>query len=135
MTLKLYNTLSRKLETLIPQGNTVKMYACGPTVYNYPHIGNARPAIIGDILARILRTQFKKLVYVRNITDIDDKINAKAKEENVPIEIISLKFTKIYRENIQALNVLPPDIEPTVTQNIHSIIKMIQKIIKHKQCL
>ena len=129
MTLKLYNTLSRKLETLIPQGNTVKMYACGPTVYNYPHIGNARPAIIGDILARILRTQFKKLVYVRNITDIDDKINAKAKEENVPIEIISLKFTKIYRENIRALNVLPPDIEPTVTQNIHSIIKMIQKLL------
>ena len=132
MNLKIFNTLSKKLESFIPLNETVKVYACGPTVYNYPHIGNARPAIIGDILIRILKNLFKKVVYVRNITDIDDKINTKAKEENVSIEIISLKYTKNYKENMRALNVLPPDIEPTVTQNIHSIIKMISTLLEKK---
>ena len=132
MNLKIFNTLSKKLEFFVPLNETVKIYACGPTVYNHPHIGNARPAIIGDILVRILRNLYKKVVYVRNITDIDDKINAKAKEEKVPIEIISLKYTKIYNENMRSLNVLPPDIEPTVTQNIHSIIKMISTLIEKK---
>ena len=88
MNLKIFNTLSKKLESFIPLNETIKVYACGPTVYNYPHIGNARPAIIGDILIRILRNFFKKVVYVRNITDIDDKINTKAKEENVSPEFI-----------------------------------------------
>ena len=132
MNLKIFNTLSKKIESFKPLNDTVKVYACGPTVYNHPHIGNARPAIIGDILIRILRKIFKKVVYVRNITDIDDKINDKAKEENVSIEIISLKYTKIYQENMRALNVLPPDIEPTVTQNIHSIIKMISSLLEKK---
>ena len=132
MNLKIFNTLSKKLEFFKPFNDTVKVYACGPTVYNHPHIGNARPAIIGDILIRILRKIFKKVVYVRNITDIDDKINDKAKEENVSIEIISLKYTKIYQENMRTLNVLSPDIEPTVTQNIHSIIKMVSSLLEKK---
>ena len=132
MNLKIFNTLSKKIEPFKPLSDIVKVYACGPTVYNYPHIGNARPAIIGDILIRILRNIFKKVVYVRNITDIDDKINDKAKEEKVSIEIISLKYTKVYQENMRALNVLPPDIEPTVTQNIHSIIKMISSLLEKK---
>ena len=132
MNLKIFNTLSKKIEPFKPLGDTVKVYVCGPTVYNHPHIGNARPAIVGDILIRILKNIFKKVIYVRNITDIDDKINDKAKEENVSIEIISLKYTKIYQENMRALNVLPPDIEPTVTQNIHSIIKMISSLIEKK---
>ena len=132
MYLKIFNTLSKKLETFVPLDKTVKIYACGPTVYNHPHIGNARPAIIGDVLVRILRSLFKKVVYVRNITDIDDKINTKSKEEKVPIEIISLKYSKIYNENMRALNVLPPDIEPTVTQNIHSVIKMISILLEKK---
>ena len=132
MNLKIFNTLSKKLEPFVPLGETVKVYGCGPTVYNHPHIGNARPAIIGDILVRILRNNYKKVVYVRNITDIDDKINKKAKEDKVPIEVIALKYTKIYQENMRALNVLPPDIEPTVTQNIHSIIKMISTLLEKK---
>ena len=132
MNLKIFNTLSKKIESFIPSNKIVKVYACGPTVYNHPHIGNARPAIIGDILIRILRNIFKRVIYVRNITDIDDKINKKAKEENVPIEIISLKYTKVYQENMRALNVLPPDIEPTVTQNMHSIIKMISSLLEKK---
>lgn len=132
MNLKIFNTLSKKIEPFKPLSDIVKVYACGPTVYNYPHIGNARPAIIGDILIRILRNIFKKIIYVRNITDIDDKISDKAKEEKVSIEIISLKYTKVYQENMRALNVLPPDIEPTVTQNIHSIIKMISSLLEKK---
>ena len=132
MNLKIFNTLSKKVESFKPLGETIKVYGCGPTVYNHPHIGNARPAIVGDILVRILRNFFKKVVYVRNITDIDDKINEKAKEENVSIEVIALKYTKIYQENMRALNVLPPDIEPTVTQNIHSIIKMISTLLEKK---
>ena len=132
MNLKIFNTLSKKIEPFKPLSDIVKVYACGPTVYNYPHIGNARPAIIGDILIRILRNIFKKVVYVRNITDIDDKINDKAKKEKVSIKIISLKYTKVYQENMRALNVLPPDIEPTVTQNIHSIIKMISTLLEKK---
>ena len=74
MNLKIFNTLSKKLEIFVPLNETIKVYACGPTVYNHPHIGNARPAIVGDILLRVLRNLFKKVVYVRNITDIDDKI-------------------------------------------------------------
>ena len=132
MNLKIFNTLSKKLESFVPLNETIKIYACGPTVYNYPHIGNARPAIVGDILVKVLRNLFKKVVYVRNITDIDDKINDKAKKEKVSIEIISLKYTKVYQENMRALNVLPPDIEPTVTQNIHSIIKMISTLLEKK---
>ena len=132
MKLKIFNTLSKKLETFEPVGETIKVYGCGPTVYNHPHIGNARPAILGDILVRILRNNFKKVVYVRNITDIDDKINKKAEEEKVSIEVIALKYTKIYQENMRALNVLPPDIEPTVTQNIHSIIKLISILLETK---
>ncbi|PPR34876.1 MAG: Cysteine--tRNA ligase [Alphaproteobacteria bacterium MarineAlpha6_Bin3] len=132
MNLNIFNTLSKKLESFKPLGDTVKVYGCGPTVYNHPHIGNARPAVVGDILVRILRNLFKKVVYVRNITDIDDKINKKAKEENVTIEVIALKYTKIYQENMRTLNVLPPDIEPTVTQNIHSVIKMISTLLEKK---
>ena len=132
MNLKIFNTLSKKLEPFVPIGETIKVYGCGPTVYNHPHIGNARPAVIGDVLVRILRNNFKKVVYVRNITDIDDKINKKAEEEKVSIEVIALKYTKIYQENMRALNVLPPDIEPTVTQNIHSIIKMISILLDTK---
>ena len=119
MNLKIFNTLSKKVESFKPLNDTVKVYGCGPTVYNHPHIGNARPAVVGDILIRILRNIFKKVVYVRNITDIDDKINKIAKEEKVSIEVIALKYTKIYQDNMRSLNVLPPDIEPTVTQNIH----------------
>ena len=133
VTLKIQNTLGNSKEEFIPVDSShERIYACGPTVYNPPHIGNARPAIIADILIRILRNFFKKVIYVRNITDIDDKINDKAKEEKVSIEIISLKYTKIYQENMRALNVLPPDIEPTVTQNIHSIIKMISSLLEKK---
>ena len=89
MNLKLFNTLSKKLEPFVPLNETIKIYACGPTVYNHPHIGNARPAIVGDILTRVLRTLFKKVIYVRNITDIDDKIIESSKKNKISIKAVS----------------------------------------------
>jgi len=133
MNLKIYNTLSKKKELFEPLNpNSVKMYVCGPTVYNFAHIGNARPAVIFDLLYRILKEIYPKVTYVRNITDVDDKINEAAKEINKPISVITKKYTDIYHQDMQNLNVLKPNHEPRVTENIQEIINMIKKIIKNK---
>ena len=96
MKLKIYNTLSKKKELFIPlDENSIKMYVCGPTVYSYAHIGNARPAVVFDILYRVLKNIYPEVIYVRNITDVDDKINEAAKKLNVPISSITKKYTKI----------------------------------------
>ncbi|NOT79977.1 MAG: cysteine--tRNA ligase [Bacteriovoracaceae bacterium] len=127
-----YNTLVKKkvgIESLIP--DQVNMYVCGPTVYNFAHIGNARPAIVFDILYRLLKYHFKKVTYLRNITDIDDKINLKAKEENVDISVISERYTKAYQEDMRSLGALNPDIEPRVTESIPEIINMVKKLLKN----
>ena len=105
------------------------MYVCGPTVYSYAHIGNARPAVAFDILARVLRTQFKRVTYARNITDIDDKINQAAASEGVDISVVTERYTKAYHDDLEALGVLPTDIEPKVTDHIEEIHKMIQSLI------
>jgi len=105
------------------------MYVCGPTVYSYAHIGNARPAVVFDVVARVLRTQFPNVTYARNITDIDDKINAAASKEGVDISVISERFTKAYHEDLSALGVLAPDVEPKVTDHIQHIHDVIQSLI------
>ena len=105
------------------------MYVCGPTVYSYAHIGNARPAVIFDMVARVLRTQFPRVTYARNITDIDDKINAAAAEQGVDISVITEKFTQAYHEDLAALGVLAPDVEPKVTDHISEIHQVIQILI------
>lgn len=105
------------------------MYVCGPTVYSYAHIGNARPAVVFDVLARLLRYNFKHVIYVRNITDIDDKINASAAEQGVPIAQIAERYTRAYHQDLDALGVLPPDAEPKATENIAQIIAMIRDLI------
>lgn len=105
------------------------MYLCGPTVYNYAHIGNARPAVVFDLLARLLRRSYK-LTFVRNITDVDDKINAIAKESGEPIEKITERFIKAYNKDMAVLGVLPPDIEPRATQHLNDMIEMISNLIK-----
>ena len=105
------------------------MYLCGPTVYNYVHIGNARGPVVFDVLAKLLRRHFPKLIYARNITDVDDKINTAAAEQNVPISVITDKFTAIYREDMLKLGVTPQDIEPHATDHIPHIIAMIEKLI------
>ncbi len=106
------------------------MYVCGPTVYGYAHIGNARPAVIFDVLARLLRREFPRVVYVRNITDIDDKINAAAMAQGISIADITSTYTQAYHDDLEALGVLAPDVEPRVTNHIPQIIEMIDSLLQ-----
>jgi len=130
MTIYLHDTFNNKKILFEPLAtNHVTMYLCGPTVYNYAHIGNARPAVVFDLLARLLRRSYK-LTFVRNITDVDDKINAIAKESGEPIEKITERFIKAYNKDMAVLGVLPPDIEPRATQHINDMIEMISNLIK-----
>ncbi|WP_119717868.1 cysteine--tRNA ligase [Cognatilysobacter tabacisoli] len=130
MALHLYNSLTRRAEPFAPQdpGRTT-MYVCGPTVYNYAHIGNARGPVVFGVLADLLRRRFGRLDYARNITDVDDKINAAAREQGVPISTITDRFAAIYREDMGALGVKPPDIEPEATGHIPHIVAMIERLI------
>jgi len=105
------------------------MYVCGPTVYGYCHIGNFRPPVVFDVLARVLRAKFPKLTYARNITDIDDKINHIAAEEGVDIGVISERFTKAFHDDLAVLGVLPTDLEPKVTDHVAEIHQEIQSLI------
>jgi cysteinyl-tRNA synthetase len=130
---KLYNTESKSKQEFVPADpQHVTMYVCGPTVYSYAHIGNARPPVVFDILARVLRTQYPKVTYARNITDIDDKINASAAKEGVDISVISERYTKAYNDDLNELGVLPPDIEPKVTEHIAEILQMITSLIEQE---
>ena len=130
MTIYLHDTFNNKKILFEPLATDhVTMYLCGPTVYNYAHIGNARPAVVFDLLARLLRRSYK-LTFVRNITDVDDKINAIAKESGEPIEKITERFIKAYNKDMAVLGVLPPDVEPRATQHINDMIEMINNLIK-----
>ena len=130
MSLRLYNSLSRTLEVFTPTDPArVTLYVCGPTVYNYVHIGNARPPVVFGLLARLLRRHFGHVVYARNITDIDDKINQAALEQRVPIQSITERFTKAYQEDMAGLGVEPPDLIPHATQHIPEIIRMCERLI------
>jgi cysteinyl-tRNA synthetase len=130
MPLSLYNTLSRRKEAFKPADpNRVTMYVCGPTVYGYTHVGNARPAVVFDVLYRLLKDRYPLVVYARNITDVDDKINAAAKRDNVAIDVITAKFASVWHEDMEALNVLPPSIEPHATQHIPQMLRMIEDLI------
>jgi len=129
----LYNSLTRrkeKLETLHP--DRVGMYVCGPTVYNLAHIGNARPAVIFDVLARLLRLFYSDVTYVRNITDVDDKINAASIETGAKIGVITERFTTAYHQDMAALNIAQPDVEPRVTDHIEQIVNMIESLVERE---
>ncbi|TAN44178.1 MAG: cysteine--tRNA ligase [Rhodospirillales bacterium] len=129
--LKLHNTLSRSKETFVPLDPAhVRLYVCGPTVYDRAHIGNARPVIVFDVLVRLLRTLYPRVTYVRNITDVDDKINAKAKASNKLIAEITAETTRLFHEDMKALGALPPDIEPRATAHIPQMIGMIENLIE-----
>jgi cysteinyl-tRNA synthetase len=114
-------------EPLIP--GQVSMYVCGPTVYNLAHIGNARPVVVFDTLFRLLQTHYDKVVYARNITDVDDKIIAAARESNRSIESVTEEFTTKYREDMAQLNALPPTLEPHATHNIDAMIELTQTLV------
>jgi len=129
--LYLYNTLTRSKDLFEPQDpDRVTMYVCGPTVYNYAHIGNARPAVVFDVLARLLRHLYPKVVYARNITDIEDKIIAAAHDLSVPISEVTDKYADIYRKDMGTLGVKLPDIEPKATDAIPDMISMMERLIE-----
>ena len=129
--LKLYNTLNNKKEKFIPiDSSHIRMYTCGPTVYNYAHIGNARPAVVSDLLVRVLKKLYTKVTYVSNITDIDDKIINAANETGQSIKEITKKFEAIYNEDMSALFVNRPDIQPRATDYISDMIELVKKMIE-----
>ena len=130
MSIRLYNTLAREKQEFEPQNpQRVTMYVCGPTVYNYAHIGNARPAVIFDLLQRLLSLHYPEVVYARNITDVDDKINEAAAKQGVPISDISSKYADAYHTDMAAIGSRLPDIEPRATDHIEQMIVMIQRLI------
>lgn len=128
--LKVYNTYSRQKESFEPiDENHVGMYVCGPTVYDLAHIGNARPVVVFDILNRILRRLYPKVTYVRNITDVDDKINAAARASGEPIQEITKRTIQAYHDDMAALATHMPDVEPRATDHIGEMITMIENLI------
>ena len=133
MTIRLYNTLGREKQIFEPQDpSRVTMYVCGPTVYNYAHIGNARPPVVFDVLNRLLRRNYGEsaVVYARNITDVEDKIIAASLADGTPIPDITRKYADIYNADTSALNVLPPTIEPWATHHIDGMLKITQQLVK-----
>ena len=127
---KIFNSLNGQKEEFNPcNPEHIKIYACGPTVYNYAHIGNARMAVVFDTFVRTLRIFYPKVTYVSNITDIDDKIIEAAHEQKVEISSITEKYTKIYNDDMAELNVLMPDIQPKATEYIPEMIDLIEDLI------
>jgi len=131
--IKLHNSLGNKKELFIPiDEEHIRIYACGPTVYNYAHIGNARMAVVCDLLVRFMKHTYPKVTYVSNITDIDDKIIKVSLESNVPIKDLTGKYEKIYNDNMLELGVLKPDIQPRATEHIKEMIALIKELIIKK---
>ena len=131
--LKLTNSLTRKKELFKPiNPKIITMYACGPTVYDNPHVGNARTLVVFDILFRVLKKIYKKVDYVRNITDVDDKIIEVSKNKKKPINEITEDVTKIFHENCKSLNCLTPTKEPKATEHINEMIEMTVSLITKK---
>ncbi len=135
MTLHIHDTLSGQKVEFVPNNpDRVTLYVCGPTVYNYAHIGNARPVVVFDVLFRLLRKLYGEdhVVYARNITDVDDKINKKAMDEGVDISVITNKFADIYNADMAALNALPPTYQPRATDHMPDMVTMIEDLIARK---
>jgi cysteinyl-tRNA synthetase len=130
MPLRLHNSLTRRIEEFVPEDpRRVTLYVCGPTVYNYVHIGNARPYVVFGLLARLLRRLYPEVVYARNITDVDDKINAAAKAAGVPIERIADRFAAAFFEDMAALGADLPDVNPQATKHIAEIVRMCEALV------
>jgi cysteinyl-tRNA synthetase len=133
MSITLYNTLTRKKEAFAPiDPARVRMYVCGPTVYDYAHIGNARPVIVFDVLYRLLRLEYgpENVIYARNITDVDDKINARASEMGIDIRALTEKTTAQFHADIAALGVLQPTVEPRATEHIPEMVGLCESLVR-----
>ena len=132
MKLRLYNSLTKTKEDFVPlDPKNVRMYVCGPTVYDFAHIGNARPVIVFDLLFRLLRHNYgdAHVTYARNITDVDDKINARAAERGISIRELTEETARIYEEDVAALNCLPPSVAPRATEHIAQMLSIIEQLI------
>lgn len=130
--LKLTNSLTRQKEDFIPlDESNVRLYACGPTVYDYAHLGNARMAVVFDLLTRVLQTLYPKVTYASNITDIEDKIITRARQSGESIDTITKRYTKIYNEDMGALGNMPPTIQPLATEHIPEMIAQIDALIQN----
>src|ERR1700738_763258 len=132
MSLSLYNTLTGRREVFEPlDAERVRLYVCGPTVYDRAHIGNGRANVVFDVLYRLLRDIYGRdhVLYVRNITDVKDKTNAAARKNNEPIAALTARTTKAFHEDMAALGALPPDIEPRATEYIPQMIAMIERLV------
>jgi len=131
--IRLHDTMTREKRPFVPiNPKRITMYVCGPTVYGRAHIGNARPAVVFDTLARLIRHEFgeNSLVYARNVTDVDDKIIASAEKEGVATSVITERYERHYLEDMGALGVIPPDIAPHATQEIPAMIAMMQRLVE-----
>jgi cysteinyl-tRNA synthetase len=134
MPLRLYDTLTREKRVFVPVNpERVTMYVCGPTVYNYAHVGNARPVVVFDTLFRLLRRIYgeDKVLYAANVTDVDDKINQKAADEGVPIDVITARYLDAYHADMSALGSLGPTFEPRATRTMEAIIAMIERLVRN----
>ena len=134
MNLRLYDTMAREKRDFVPiDPNRVTMYVCGPTVYNYAHIGNARPVAAFDVLFRVLRHLYGEdhVIYAANVTDVDDKINQKAADEGVPIDVITARYLDAYHADMSALGALPVTFEPRATRTMDAIIEMIARLVRN----
>ncbi|MDQ2859976.1 MAG: cysteine--tRNA ligase [Pseudomonadota bacterium] len=134
MTLRLHDTMARKKRPFVPVDPArVTLYVCGPTVYNYAHIGNARPVVVFDVLFRLLRRLYGEdhVLYAANVTDVDDKINAKAADEGVPIDTITARYLDAYHADMSALGALTPTFEPRATKTMDVIIAMIGRLVRN----
>ncbi|MEA2996034.1 MAG: cysteinyl-tRNA synthetase, partial [Alphaproteobacteria bacterium] len=132
MGLRLYDTLTREKRDFVPiDPARVRMYVCGPTVYDFAHIGNARPVIVFDVLFRLLRHLYgdQHVKYVRNITDVDDKINARAAERGVPIRELTEETYENFKQDVAALGCLPPTVEPRATEHIAEMRILIERLV------
>ncbi|MDP1985754.1 class I tRNA ligase family protein, partial [Phenylobacterium sp.] len=132
MSLNLYDTMAREKRPFVPvDPKRVTMYVCGPTVYNYAHIGNARPVVVFDVLFRLLRHTYgeEAVLYAANVTDVDDKINAKAQAEGVEIDVITQRYLDIYNRDMATLGALAPTFQPRATQTMDAIIEMIGRLV------
>src|SRR3989338_3567959 len=133
MSLKIYNTLSGEKEVFKPlKSGEVRMYVCGPTVYHYIHVGNARPMVFFDVVFRYLKSKGFKVTYVRNITDVDDKIIKKAEEEKSSIQVVSQKYEAAFMEDMEKLGLLKPTHSPRATDYIEAMVTWIQGLLDKK---
>src|SRR3978361_911461 len=132
MELRLYDTLTKEKRPFVPlDASNVRMYVCGPTVYDFAHIGNARPVIVSDVLFRLLRHLYgpEHITYVRNITDVDDKINARAAERGIPIRELTEETYRNFKDDVAALGCLPPTVEPRATEHIEEMKALIERLV------